>query len=127
MGALGGRVEAELDPRPGGRFRVRMHGGSVAQGEYVVVEPPERVVLTWGWEPAEELDDAQRGVPPGSTVVEIVLVADGEDTLIQLRQGRLPTDSARRFHAHGWSLGLGRLAESVGTAETERRAADQRA
>ncbi len=39
---------AELDPRPGGLYRVVMPTGHVVLGEYVVVEPPSRVVFTWG-------------------------------------------------------------------------------
>jgi uncharacterized protein YndB with AHSA1/START domain len=40
---------AELDPRPGGIYRVSGMGGSTALGEFVAVEPPTRVVFTWGW------------------------------------------------------------------------------
>jgi len=51
-------VRAELDPRPGGAFRVWMDAHTVASGEYVAVEAPVRVVFTWGWEGSEE-------IPPG--------------------------------------------------------------
>ena len=39
---------ATLDPRPGGIYRVDMNGSDIARGEYVEVEPPSRVVFTWG-------------------------------------------------------------------------------
>jgi uncharacterized protein YndB with AHSA1/START domain len=43
-------VKAELDPRPGGVYRVWMDAGTVARGEYMEVDPPRRIVFTWGWE-----------------------------------------------------------------------------
>jgi uncharacterized protein YndB with AHSA1/START domain len=53
-------VKAELDPRPGGVYRVWMDANTVASGAFVEVEHAHRVVFTWGWEGNE-------GVPPGST------------------------------------------------------------
>ena len=38
---------ADVDPRPGGVFAVDM-GGTQVRGSYVAVEPPYRVVFTWG-------------------------------------------------------------------------------
>jgi uncharacterized protein YndB with AHSA1/START domain len=45
-------VDAELDPRPGGMFRVTMTGksGTVVRREYVELDPPRRLVFTWGLE-----------------------------------------------------------------------------
>ncbi|MGH2663595.1 MAG: SRPBCC family protein [Actinomycetota bacterium] len=51
-------VRAELDPQPGGIYRVEMETGDVARGEYLEVDPPRRLVFTWGWEGKSE-------VPPG--------------------------------------------------------------
>ncbi len=58
---------AELDPRPGGVYRVLVQGQHQSAGEYVEVVPMEKVVYTFGWE--------QEGhpIPPGSTRVEITL------------------------------------------------------
>ena len=42
-------VEAELDPRPGGGFRVNVNGRDVAEGAFVEAVPHERVVFTRGW------------------------------------------------------------------------------
>jgi uncharacterized protein YndB with AHSA1/START domain len=95
-------VRAELDPRPGGVFRVWMAPDSVASGEYVAVEPPSRVVFTWGWEGNTEL-------PPGSTTVELTLRADGEDTVLTLRHTGLPDGGAAMMHREGWTSFLGRL------------------
>jgi uncharacterized protein YndB with AHSA1/START domain len=104
-------VDADLDPRPGGLFRVRMTGRSrhIATGEYVEVDPPRRVVFTWGWEPDESLLDEQTDVPPGTSTVEVTLVPDGEATILRLRHSGLPTEPTCRFHNWGWDSTLERL------------------
>ena len=58
---------AELDARPGGLYRVVMPSGDLVRGEYVEVQPPTRVVFTWGFEGNAEL-------PPGSSTVEVYAV-----------------------------------------------------
>src|SRR5216684_3410810 len=40
---------AELEPVPGGCYRVVMRDGVEAAGEFVEVDPPHRLVFTWGW------------------------------------------------------------------------------
>jgi uncharacterized protein YndB with AHSA1/START domain len=121
-------VEATLDPRPGGVCRIAFqpsqarveflganffdreqaseppepNGPGVMLGEFVEVDPYQRIVLTWGWE-QEVL-----AVPPQSTVVEISLTADGEDTIVQVAHRRLPPPS-EAFHRVGWEHYLSRL------------------
>jgi uncharacterized protein YndB with AHSA1/START domain len=92
--------EAELDPRPGGRFRVVIEG-NVALGQYVEVDPPRRVVVTWGWEGNGE-------VPPGSSTVEITLRPDGEGTLVRVRHSGLPEGEVG-IHREGWENYLGQM------------------
>ena len=99
-------VRAELDPQPGGVYRVWMDTGTVAVGEYVEVEPPRRVVFTWGWEGDPE-------VPPGSTTVEIDLEPDGDGTTLRLRHSGLPTPETAALHEAGWNLFTSRLSEVV--------------
>jgi uncharacterized protein YndB with AHSA1/START domain len=96
---------AELDPRPGGVYRVDMHG-SVISGEYVAVEPYRRVVFTWGWE-------GEGPVPPGSSTVEVLLRPDGDGTVLTLRHSGLPDDAARAQHTQGWEHYLPRLARTA--------------
>src|SRR5437899_2042975 len=69
---------AELDARPGGLYRVLMPSGDRVRGEYVTVEPPHRVVFTWGFEGSTDL-------PPGSSTVEITLASDGDGTIVRRR------------------------------------------
>ncbi|HEY7401864.1 MAG TPA: SRPBCC family protein [Actinomycetota bacterium] len=99
-------VKAELDPRPGGVFKVWMDANAVARGEYVAVEPPHRVVFTWGWEGDE-------AVPPGSTTVELTLVPDGDGTVLSLRHTGLPDGKAAAMHEEGWRFFTDRLAIAV--------------
>lgn len=46
-------TRAELDPRPGGTYRVEMNEQVIARGEYVAIDAPRKVVFTWGWEGQE--------------------------------------------------------------------------
>ena len=48
-------------------------------------------------------------VPPGSSTVEISLIADGDGTILRLTHRGLPVDM-RPFHNAGWQHALGRLA-----------------
>jgi uncharacterized protein YndB with AHSA1/START domain len=100
-------VEATLDPRPGGIYRVNVTGADVVRGEYVEVSPNERIVFTWGWE------GEGNPVPPGSSTVEITLVPDGASTLVRLRHHGLSGGPEDR-HAQGWEHYLARLAVAAG-------------
>jgi uncharacterized protein YndB with AHSA1/START domain len=98
---------ASLDPRVGGQYRVGVIPGHTASGEFVEVDPPRRLVYTWGWEPGE---DGPNPVPPGSSTIEIELVPDGDGTLLRFSHRGLPGADAARSHAHGWDHYLERLA-----------------
>jgi uncharacterized protein YndB with AHSA1/START domain len=100
---------AELDPRPGGIYRVEISDQAIARGEYVEIDAPNRVVFTWGWE-GQETDE--HAVPPGSSRVEIELAPDGDGTLVRLRHLDLPEQS-REIHGQGWDMYLGRLAAAA--------------
>jgi uncharacterized protein YndB with AHSA1/START domain len=95
-------VGAELDARPGGRYRIDVDGQHVAIGQYREVEPPRRLVMSWGWE-------GHPTVPPGSTTVEITLTAEKGATVLRLRHLGLPDESERRTHSDGWTLYASKL------------------
>ena len=99
---IGERVE--LDARPGGKFALDF-SGVAARGSYVAVEPPHRVVFTWGIP-----EDA--AMPPGSSTVEVVLVADGDDTIVHLTHRDLPEDR-EASHLEGWQGCLAALGDGV--------------
>jgi uncharacterized protein YndB with AHSA1/START domain len=96
-------VQAEIDPRPGGVFRMNVRGDGWAAGRFVTVDPPRRIVFTWGWE-----GDASP-VAPGSSTVEIILEPDGDDaTLLRLIHRGLPLPAVD-LHRDGWNHYLDRL------------------
>jgi uncharacterized protein YndB with AHSA1/START domain len=98
-------VQAQAEPVPGGIYRVVINDRDTASGEFVEVDPPRRVVFTWGW----ESEDAS--VAPGESTVEVTLEEDGDATLVRLVHSGLPTEDARERHAHGWHHYMPRLAE----------------
>lgn len=95
-------ISAELDPRPGGAFRVDINDRDVALGEFVEVEPHRRVVFTWGWQSEDS------PTPPGSSTVEIALTPQGASTLLRLVHRDLPAES-QAAHDHGWQHYFERL------------------
>jgi uncharacterized protein YndB with AHSA1/START domain len=95
---------ASLDPRPGGHYRVDVSPRSVALGEFVEVDPPRRLVWTWGWEPGGLGDLA-----PGSTTIEVDLIPDGDGTKLRFTHRGLPSDEAVQRHVHGWEHYLDRF------------------
>jgi len=95
---------ADLDARPGGTFAVDF-GATAAWGSYVAVEPPHRVVFTWGIP-----QDAT--LPPGTSTVEVVFVADGADTIVNLTHRDLPPER-EPSHREGWEGCLSALVTAV--------------
>jgi uncharacterized protein YndB with AHSA1/START domain len=97
-------ASAELDARPGGRFRMDVTGrGDVARGEYLEIAPPHRVVFTWGWEG----DDVPAS--PSPSVVEVTISAEGDGALLRLVHRGVP-QKIRSGSAEGWNHYLSRLA-----------------
>jgi uncharacterized protein YndB with AHSA1/START domain len=101
---------AELDARPGGTYRVEMEQGSVMRGEYLELVPYERIVFSFGWEPANGVPP----LPPGSSTVEVSLVPHGGDTILTVRH-TLPAH-LEELHQSGWAHYLARLATTAGVS-----------
>lgn len=93
---------AEIDLVPGGTWRVNVTGEGFACGRVVEVIENQRVVFTWGWEQGPP-------VPPGSTMVVIELLPDGDGTVIRLTHSALPPDEVE-IHRFGWEHYVTRLA-----------------
>jgi len=93
---------ATLQPVPGGAYRVDMRDGVQAAGEFVEVDPPHRLVFTWGW-------THDHAVAPGSTRVVVTLVEEDGGTRVVLHHYDLPDDGQREHHGKGWELYLARL------------------
>ena len=91
---------ADLDPTPGGRFAVDIAGHPV-RGEFLQVEHPRRVVVSWGFAGSEDL-------PAGTSTVEFRLSRTGVGTRVDLCHSDLP-ETEVRGHADGWANFLPRL------------------
>jgi uncharacterized protein YndB with AHSA1/START domain len=92
---------ALLDAVPGGEFTVDIRGVPV-RGRYLEVEPPRRLVISWGHAGSERL-------PPGASTLEVRLRAEGGGTEVEIVHRDLPEPEATG-HARGWRHFLGRLA-----------------
>lgn len=99
-------LAVSFDPRPGGLYRVEVIPNHIARGEFVELDPPRRLVYTWGWEPGEE---GASPVPPGSTTVEVELVPNGNGTVLRFTHRDLPGAEAAESHGKGWDHYLERL------------------
>jgi uncharacterized protein YndB with AHSA1/START domain len=95
-------VLVSFDATPGAAYRIEVIPAHTASGEIVEVDPPRRLVYTWGWDAGP--------VPPGSTTVEYVLVPEGAGTRLKFTHRDLPNQEAADSHAHGWDHYLARLA-----------------
>ena len=91
---------AELHPVPGGAFALDINGYLI-RGEYLEVDPPHRVVVSWGMAGAADL-------PPGASRVEFNLTPTATGTSLTLKHSGLPATRAKT-HASGWANYLPRL------------------
>lgn len=95
-------ITAELDPKPGGLYRVNVTGRDIVRGEFTAVEAGERIALTWGWE------TQHHPIKPGSTQVEITFADEGETTRVKIRHTGVAAPE-RLNTAYGWQHYLTRL------------------
>jgi uncharacterized protein YndB with AHSA1/START domain len=96
---------SESDPRVGGKYRLRFRKLDDTEhecsGEFLVVDPPRRVVLSWRW--------VVGGDDPGESRVEITLRAIGDGTELTFSHSLLHDESTRRSHEWGWTGALDKL------------------
>lgn len=95
---------AVLDPQPGGVFELDFHRAQV-RGRYLTVDPPKRIVISWGHEGSDLL-------PPGASTLEVTLSPQAGGTRVQIEHRDLPEREAPR-HAAGWQHFLPRLANAA--------------
>ena len=118
-------LEATLDPRCGGVFRIAFHPPDevgelldatyetepgrtsmpqrVVLGKFLEVDPYRRIAFSWGWE------HERYAMPPASTEVEVTFTPDGDGTVLRLTHRRVPRH-VLPLHRAGWSHYLPRLA-----------------
>jgi uncharacterized protein YndB with AHSA1/START domain len=99
---------ATLEPAPGGAFEVDINGVPV-RGRYLEVDPPRRVVVSWGVAGSPDL-------PPGASQVEFTLTPTVAGTRLRLVHRNLPPDQAS-IHGTGWRHFLGRLSQAATGAD----------
>lgn len=98
----------ESDLRPGGTYRIAMRPPEgelfYLVGEFLQVEPPERLAYTFRWEDPDPEDR--------ETVVTLSLhdITPARSELI-VEQGDFASERRRALHEEGWSQGLGKLGE----------------
>jgi len=94
-----------IDARPGGRVYVRHPGGVESVGEVLEVDPPSRIVFTYGFVSGTP-------VPPGGSRVTIVLEPVARGTRVRLVH-EFAEASARDQHVQGWRYQLSLFANVV--------------
>ena len=92
---------ASLEPVPGGQFAVDI-AGYPARGMFLEVDPPRRVIVSWGFAGSETL-------PPGASTVSFQLTSISSGTRVEVVHTDLPEGDVPG-HAAGWEHFLGRLA-----------------
>ena len=91
---------ALLEAEPGGRFVLDIKGAPV-RGRFLELDPPRRLLISWGYAGSDHL-------PPGASAVEVRLTADRGGTRVELQHRDLPPRE-RPGHASGWTHYLTRL------------------
>ena len=100
---VAGSVRAEVDVRPGGRYRMNFEtdDGERHQvgGVYREVVPDSRLVFTWAW----------HSTPERESLVTVTIVPDGEGSLLTLHHEQFFDQKARDGHERGWTGTLDKL------------------
>jgi uncharacterized protein YndB with AHSA1/START domain len=98
---------SESDPRVGGSYRLRFRTLPGAEhecsGEFLVVDRPKRVVMSWRW--------TSGGDDPGESQVEMILRPIDVGTELTFTHSRLHDEASRRSHEWGWTGALQKLQE----------------
>jgi uncharacterized protein YndB with AHSA1/START domain len=92
-----GSVKAEIDLRPGGRYRFSFDDQAGEHfevgGVYREVVPNARLVFSWAW----------HSTPERESEVSITLKGDGDVTVLMLQHAQFVDEAARDGHARGWT------------------------
>jgi uncharacterized protein YndB with AHSA1/START domain len=106
-------LSAEADVRVGGRFRVRFRRADGAEhecaGEFLEIEPPIRIVMSWRW--------ASGGVPEeGGRVSRLELHVRPHESGAELTlvHADLRNAASEASHRQGWGGALAKLQARLG-------------
>jgi len=100
-------IDAEVDLRPGGRYRIanQLPDGKILwiTGEFEVIEAPRKLVYTWRVEP--ETESSER--------VTVLFEPSGDYTEVVVTHERISSEELRKMHEQGWFGCLESLAKFV--------------
>jgi uncharacterized protein YndB with AHSA1/START domain len=103
-------LEAEIDARIGGAFRVVLVEDTGARhevsGTYAEVSPPDRLVFSWAWSNA----------PERVSRVTVAFRPIAEGTEVTLTHDRFADEGTATRHRRGWTESLDRLTARFGAA-----------
>ena len=109
---------AETDVRVGGWFRVRFRmvdgGEHESAGEYLEVEKPKRLVMSWHWTTGGEQDEAGN---LSRLVFELEPIDSG--TELTLTHTQLKTEGSRISHEQGWAGAIDKLVQRFSYASAD--------
>ncbi len=103
-------THCDMDMRVGGRYRTCMTSPDGeehwTQGEYLEIDPPEKLIFTWAW----EIDGDPNNTTNVTTVtIKLSELDDGQTNLVMIHTG-FDTEEGRDNHNGGWSSSLECLA-----------------
>ena len=105
------RVEAEVDAREGGGYRLALSDGSgrcvAVEGSFAEVSAPACLRFSFRW------DDGSGGFEP-RTSASVELIARGAQTDMLFRQSDFLDAAASLSHEHGWREAFDRLRDLLG-------------
>jgi uncharacterized protein YndB with AHSA1/START domain len=111
----GPATSAEVDARVGGGFRVRFRTVDGLEhecaGEFLEIERPRRVVMSWRWTRNGQIEEHDR-----ESRVEIRLRAVETGTELTLVHSLLSDENSARAHEGGWDGALQKLIRQFPTA-----------
>jgi uncharacterized protein YndB with AHSA1/START domain len=96
---------SSIDARPGGRVMIRHPNGIEVGGEVVEIQPPDRIVFTYGY-----VSGAPMRV--GASLVTVRLSPHPVGTLVRLTH-EFADDQVREQHVQGWRFQLSLFANAV--------------
>jgi len=99
-----------IDAVPGGRVRIVHPGGVEVSGEVVAVEPPERIVFTYGYVSGTP-------IPVGSSHVTLRVTAVPSGSRVTLAH-EFEDSTGRDVHVQGWRYQLSLFANVVSAEVT---------
>ena len=95
---------AEMDVRPGGKYRIHMLAPDGKEhrvsGVYREVDPPKKIVYSWGWDGDHPVKDS---------TVTIEFLDRGDATEVVLTHSGISHDGERKGHTEGWTSILDKL------------------